>query len=180
MAVFGRSEVTLCGAQDAKIQWLTNYVRIKTDGNMSQGHSSMTRVRIQHLCSAHVDCLYTISGLGKTSYPYSNRSLDKSENFADRRFRVALRAPPLSSQASDLTTVWYWVDWWNARWSDHRVVLCWLVECTMSWVCLQHSNDCNLPHIWLLSSMNVHRCTCFEGFLRPVNQSLDPLRRCNS
>ena len=33
----------------------------------------------------------------------------------------------------DLITMWYCVDWWNARWSDQYVVLCWPVECTMIW-----------------------------------------------
>ena len=33
----------------------------------------------------------------------------------------------------DLTTMWYCADWWNARWSGHHVVLCWLEECTMIW-----------------------------------------------
>ena len=32
---------------------------------------------------------------------------------------------------NDLTTMWWCVYWWNARWSDHHVVLCGLVECTM-------------------------------------------------
>ena len=33
----------------------------------------------------------------------------------------------------DLTIVWYCCYWWNAWWSDHRVVLCWLVEGTSIW-----------------------------------------------
>ena len=40
-------------------------------------------------------------------------------------------APPLSSQAFEVTTMWSCGDWWNARKSDHHVVLWWLVECTM-------------------------------------------------
>ena len=51
-----------------------------------------------------------------------------------------LWALPLSSQGLDVTTMWYWVDWWNAqwsksdsalKWSHQSVVLCWLVECTV-------------------------------------------------
>ena len=38
-----------------------------------------------------------------------------------------------SSQAFDLTTIWYCSNWWNARWSDRHMVLCWLVECAMIW-----------------------------------------------
>ena len=48
----------------------------------------------------------------------------------------ALRSKPRlhrSSLTFDLTTMWYCIDWWNARWSDHRMVLCWLVECAMIW-----------------------------------------------
>ena len=62
----------------------------------------------------------------------------------DRAFCAEVWAPSPSSQDFDLTTVWYCVDMWNAPWSDHHVVLSWLVECTMIWLLV----ECTM--IWLL------------------------------
>ena len=60
---------------------------------------------------------------------------------------------------NDLTTMWYCTDWWKVRWSDHHVVLCWLVECTMIWVWFMHSDKCKFASYqcnWYLSlSINV-------------------------
>ena len=53
-------------------------------------------------------------------------------------------------QACDLTTIVSCVDWWNATslFSDHHVVQCWLLECVMIWVSIQHSNEA-ISLIWL-------------------------------
>ena len=53
----------------------------------------------------------------------------------------------------DLTAMWNCVDWWNARWSDRHVELCWLMECTM-WNCVDWWNarwsDRHVVLCWLV------------------------------
>ena len=73
----------------------------------------------------------------------------------DRGFCAKLQAPPpivIVPQAFVLSTVWCCVDWWNVRWSEHRVVLCWLVECTVTWApcgtVLTSGMHGNLSTVW--------------------------------
>ena len=52
--------------------------------------------------------------------------------------------------------------------SDHHVVLCRPVECSMIWARFQHSNERNQPHMIAadISHDNEHVSTCFEGLTR--------------
>ena len=54
-------------------------------------------------------------------------------------------------------------------WNDYDGGLCWLVECTMIWVWLHHSNECNLLHLIAADSAQhqwMSNITCFEGFVQ--------------
>ena len=58
------------------------------------------------------------------------------------------------SQAFDLTTM--------------TMALCWQMECTMIWVWIRRSKECNLPH-WIAADISRHQWTCnityFKGFV---------------
>lgn len=64
---------------------------------------------------------------GGSNPPSSHPSIELSW---DRGFRAQLQAPPISSLAFDLSTMWYCVEWRNARWSEPESSISMNVVCS--------------------------------------------------